>query len=306
MVLSFGVILHMENKTRSKKIDETWIKKIAWILLCLLAIPIFFHGFQSRFLKIFSWSFIQGEGAYPGIALLIGITWLILKRGEIGAKMKGQKITNKSIAIGISALFISIFLQRSYSHSGIKFEIFFLLLTFLALFVIFFEDATRIPIILAALYGFTVIFPFLALKYLGYKLSIASLYTTMFVLKILGFTTYNNAQVLYFINNIGQSRSILINAQCSGIAGITIFIILFVLMTLDIPLPKQKTTILLAFGIVGTFFQNIIRILSLVATAYFYGMDAMWKTHSFIGYIIFTAWFAIFAFIYLDQARRER
>lgn len=291
---------------RSKKIDETRIKKIAWILLCLLAIPIFFQGFQSRFLRIFSWKFIQGEGAYPWIALLIGITWLILKQGEIGAKMKGQKITSRSIAIGIPVLFASIFLQRRYPHIGIQFEVLFLILTFLALFVIFFKEAMRIPTILAALYGFTVTFPILALKYLGYRLSIASLYTTMLALRVLGFSTYNRGQVLYFIDNIGRSRSILINAQCSGIAGITIFIILFVLMALDMPLSKQKTTILLAFGIVGTFFQNIIRILSLVMAAYFYGMEAMWKTHSFIGYIIFTAWFAIFAFVYLDQARRER
>lgn len=75
-------------------------------------------------------------------------------------------------------------------------------------------------------------------------------------------------------------------------------------MIVDTHLSKRKTGYMLIFGLLGTSLQNILRLIVLVFAGYWYGSSAVWTAHAYAGYILFPAWYALFAYVYLKQAKR--
>jgi hypothetical protein len=51
-------------------------------------------------------------------------------------------------------------------------------------------------------------------------------------------------------------------------------------------------------GVLGTFAINIVRIIIIFLTDYFYGAEAGANVHYVIGYTLFSAWLAIFLFAF--------
>ena len=83
-----------------------------------------------------------------------------------------------------------------------------------------------------------------------------------------------------------------------------VFIALFVLMTLDMPLPPKKAAGLFLFGIVGTWFQSVIRLVILMLAGYYLGKDALWTAHFWTIYLLFPLWYLFFAYLYFWQTGR--
>ena len=82
-----------------------------------------------------------------------------------------------------------------------------------------------------------------------------------------------------------------------------VFLAIFALMMLDIPLPPRKAAWLFLFGAVGTWFQSLIRLIIIILVGYHLGGDAMWTTHFWSIYILFPLWYLFFAYIYFRQVR---
>jgi exosortase/archaeosortase family protein len=211
-------------------------------------------------------------------------------------------IPSPSIAVvGIIVFFTSFILINKIKELHFKF--FFLLLSYSSLFGVFFGYAALIPTLLTGIYGFSAAFPFFVSLFLEEHYTSLAIWFTSLGLKIVGITHTIDDHTIEFFSASNSKIHLLIDSRCSGTASLGVFIALFSLMMLDIWIPIRKAVKLFIFGIAGTFFQNILRLIILILLAYNYGYQAMWSAHTYAGYILFSLWFAIFAFIYLRQAK---
>ena len=201
------------------------------------------------------------------------------------------------VLVGVALLALSIFLPRSDN-----FLVFLMLLGWLGIFTIIFNRACIIPTILLVIYDFSLVFPILATRWLGEPSAIPVTNTVIAITQLLGLPITSQGQVLHFTSLSGDVISTAIVPGCTGYVTVGVFIALFSLMMLDIRLPLRKVWWIFLVGLVGTWLQNIIRIVVSVAAGYYWGWGALEAMHYNVSYVIFPLWFALFAFIYLKQA----
>jgi exosortase/archaeosortase family protein len=183
-----------------------------------------------------------------------------------------------------------------------EFEIFRLLLALTGLALLFLGEAASFPVLLLCIFGFGIAFPKLVDAYIGiayaqFSTRIAYSIGSLFIPATQGDTAIS------MITLSGERLIMIINAACSGSASMSVFLVIFMLMSLDLPLTGGKWALLLLFGIIGTSVQNIVRLVILMLVGYYFGTQAVETGESFAGYIIFPLWYAIFAFIYLKHAK---
>jgi len=123
-------------------------------------------------------------------------------------------------------------------------------------------------------------------------------------MSILGYPWQIDGQWAHLVSSGGEHISVVITAACAGPATMGVFIALFVLMMLDIPLPPKKAAELFWVGILGTWFQSVIRLIILMLVGYYLGEGALWTAHSWTPYVMFPLWYLAFAFFYFQQAGR--
>ncbi len=186
-----------------------------------------------------------------------------------------------------------------------EFKIFMLLLAWLGLAFVFFGEAVSMPALILCIYGFGISFPKLVGVFAGLQYAQATTWIT-----------YNIAQFFIPIDVTGTAVSMItlqgdnlmveINAACSGAASMSVFLVVFALMSLDVPLPRRDCAAMLLFGIIGTSLQNILRLVLLLLAGYNSGHSAIQGGESIAGYIIFPLWYVLLAFVYLGYAKRYK
>lgn len=241
--------------------------------------------------------YVTLNGIYPWAILFICTAFLYAKRHEL------HDLNPSFIFAAAGAVVVS----GSFFMPGVnpEFEIFRLLLGWLGLAFIFFGEAVSLPALLLCIYGFGISFPRFVEFFAGLQYA-----------KATAWITYNLAQFLIPINVRGTAISMTtlqgdtlmveINAACSGAASMSLFLVVFALMSLDVPLPRKKWAAMLLFGIIGTSLQNILRLVLLLFTGYNFGPSAIQGGESIAGYIIFPLWYVLFAFVYLRYAKMNK
>lgn len=275
-------------------------KLVLWLILCLIVSAIFFQEFWANIGTLLSLSYIQHHGVYPWFVLSLCFLWIWLKREEISEKMCFEKIYSRPpfIILGFTLFGLSLLLPGSS-----QFVVFRLLLACVGIFTILFGEAIFIPIILQGVYGFTLVFPILISKFAEVQYSVTTVWVVVSLLKGFGYQIQSQGQLIRFSSLSGEI-SIFIDAECSGSASMAVFIAIFALMMLDIKLPAKKGVYMFLFGAIGTTLQNVLRLIILIVSGYYYGKDALWTAHSYAGYIIFPIWYALFAYVYLRQVEQ--
>lgn len=100
----------------------------------------------------------------------------------------------------------------------------------------------------------------------------------------------------------GRIHSLLIDAPCTGIKGMLAYGSLAILMAIDVEAPLKKKVICVFVGAVGTFLVNILRLLTIFLSCYFFGEEAAMAVHTYLGYSLFIVWVLVYwtiAFRYL-------
>jgi len=273
-------------------------KLLLWFLLSLAISLIFLQEFWANLVSMLSpdWIFGQNHAAPWGILGLCGI-WLWLKRKNISRDMELRQ-NPFFIPMGL-ALVAGAVLIPPYPD----FLVFQVLLASLGVFIIFFGRGARIPSILLAIYGFAISFPLMIARFAEAAYSQTAITPLLGIMTTLGYQIENQGQWIYFTSSSGEPISAVITAACAGPATMGVFIALFALMMLDMPLPPRKAVRLFLFGIVGTWFQSLVRLIILILMGYYLGEDALWAAHSWSIYILFPLWYLFFAYIYFRQAR---
>jgi len=236
--------------------------------------------------------YLSINGIYPWAILFLCAFFLFAKRKELSPVTNSVNFTISGMIIYLIAFFIP-------AHAP-EFEIFRLLLAVTGLAFIFFGEAASLPALLLCIFGFGISFPKLVDAYVGmayaqFSTKIAYSIGSIFIPATQGDT------IISMITLSGERLLMIINEACAGSASMSVFLVIFMLMSLDLPLPGRKWAFLLFFGIIGTFLQNIARLVLLMFVGYYLGPSAIESGESFAGYIIFPLWYAIFAFVYLKQ-----
>jgi len=267
-----------------------------WLVSSLALSLIFFREFWASLLTMLSpkWIFGQHHAAPWGI-LGLCVIWLWLTRKRLVAVME-TKFSPTFILLGVGMVVAAIFMPESPD-----FLVFSVLMALVGVYAILFGKGVQIPAILLAIYGFVVTFPRLVERYIEVPYSQTAILPLVGVLNIMGYPYISQGQWIHFTSNSGEPVSVAITAACAGPTTMAVFLAIFALMMLDMPVPPKKAAWLFLFGVVGTWLQSIIRLVILMLIGYQWGRDALFSAHSWSIYILFPLWYLLFVYLYFRQ-----
>ena len=270
-----------------------------WLILSLVLSFIFFRDFWANLPVMLSPAWVLGQHhAAPWGVLGLCIIFLWLKRKELGKGMSSGG-SQAFIPVGLGLVAGAVLMPSSQDYL-----VFQVLLASLGVFVILFRRGARIPAILLAIYGFAISFPLAVERFAEDAYSRTAIAPLMGLMTILGYPMQNQEQWVSFTSTGGEPISVAITAGCAGPATMGVFIALFALMMLDMPLPPKKAVWLFLFGAVGTWFQSFVRLVILLLVGYYWGKEALWTAHFWTIYILFPLWYLLFTYIYFRQVGR--
>ncbi len=270
-------------------------QRTGFFLIFASAAAVFFNPLKS--LTNLSPEYFTLNGVYPWAVLFLCVIFLFAKRREI----RDGKPAPLFAAGGIGVMIASFFMPAMAP----EFDIFRLMLALVGLGFVFFGEAASLPAILLCVYGFGIAFPKIVDTYVGLQYAQATTWISYNIGKI--FIPITAGGTAISMNTLtGDKLVIIINAACSGAASMSVFLAVFALMSLDVPLPRKKWAALLLFGAIGTTVQNLLRLVLLLLAGYYFGPSATQGGDSIAGYIIFPIWYALFAIVYLKYAKRYR
>jgi exosortase/archaeosortase family protein len=213
--------------------------------------------------------------------------------------MNWDKLELRYLLIGVGVLALSLFLPRSED-----FLVFLMLLGWLGVFTIIFKSASLIPSILLVIYGFSVGFPIVVDPLIGEAAAVANTNIVIAIFDLFRLSIAHEGTILTFTSASGDIVTTVLTTACSGYATLGVFLALFALMMLDVRLTTKRALFVFLFGLIGTWLQNIVRIVITIAAGYYWGSDGLESMHYNISYLIFPLWFGLFVYVYLRVARR--
>ena len=276
-------------------------KLALWSFISLALSLIFFQEFWASLGKMLSPAWIFGQyHAAPWGVLALCFIWLWLKRRGIRQAMN-RRVSLIFIVPGLVLVVGAIVMPSSQD-----FLVFQVLLASLGVFVILFGRGARIPSILTGIFGFAISFPLIIQRFAELPYSTSAIKPLVWVLTSLGYVFETEGQWIHFTSFSGEPISVSITTACAGPVTMGVFLAIFALMMLDVPLRPRKAGYMFLFGVLGTWLQSIIRLIIIMLVAYHFGEDAMWTTHSWSIYILFPLWYLLYAYVYFRQASSGR
>ncbi|MFC2017621.1 exosortase/archaeosortase family protein [Chloroflexota bacterium] len=284
---------------RNFKTLQTTNKLVLWFVASLAISLIFFGEFWANLGTMLSPNRILVQHhASPWGVLALCLIFLWLKRKEVWGKM------NRGLSLAFIPLGLGIIAGAVLMPSSQDYLAFQVLLASLGVFVILFGRGAKIPAILLAIYGFAISFPPAIERFAEDAYSRTAIAPLVGLMTTLGYPLENQGQWVHFTTSTGEPISVAITAACAGPATMGVFLAIFALMMLDMPLLPKKAGYMFLFGVVGTWFQNFIRLIIIILVGYYLGADAMWTAHFWTIYILFPLWCLLFIYIYFRQVER--
>ncbi|MBM4432393.1 MAG: exosortase/archaeosortase family protein [Chloroflexi bacterium] len=270
-----------------------------WLAVSLVLSLVFFKEFWAKLGTMLSpeWIFEQHHAAGWGILALCAI-WLYLKRKEISRNMS-LGLQPVFIPLGLALIVGAILMPTTQNYL-----VFQVLLAALGVFIIIFGKAAKIPAILLGIYGFGISFPLLIERFAELPYSVGSLKPLMWIMTGLGYPFQSDGVWVNFTSLGGEPVSVAIISACGGPVTMGVFLSIFALMMLDVPLPPKKAAWLFLFGVAGTWFQAILRLVILMFVGYYWGRDALFSVHSWSIYVVFPLWYLLFVYVYFRQVKK--
>lgn len=270
-----------------------------WVIFSGTLLVVFFRGFWADLPGMLSPAWVLGQNhAAPWGVLALCLISLWLKRKQVRDKMSYGP---SPVFIPVGLALVAGALLMPYS---LDYQVFRVLLVLLGVFVVFFGAGAKIPSILLGIYGFTVSFPLVIQRFAEDAYSRTAVVPLTGLLAALSYPFESYGQWFHFVSFTGESISVVITTACAGPATMGVFLAIFTLMMLDMPVPPPKAIGLFLFGVIGTWFQSLIRLVIIILAGYYLGEDALWTAHSWTIYILFPLWYLFFAYIYFRQYGR--
>ncbi|MHB8158272.1 MAG: exosortase/archaeosortase family protein [Desulfocucumaceae bacterium] len=271
-----------------------------WLFLSGGVLLSFTQSFWANFIDMFSYRFvIDGHHAAPYGMMVLCFLFLFSRRNKLKEKM--IRFTTGRDFVYIVAGLVLITAAVIFPEEA-DFVLLKLFMAFVGAFAVVFGRTAKTPAALLAIFTITTVFPLLFAGYIGGEYAQASIMPLKAVALLLGLPLVVNGQLLNLLTESGQSITVFVTSGCAGPATMGVFLGLFGLMYMDMPLPLKRAAALFAFGVAGTWLQSIIRLLILLEAGYNFGENALWAAHSWTIYALFPAWYLIFALVYFKLA----
>jgi len=285
--------------------DHRVALKLGLLCACLIFTFAVFRSVFGNITLFFDYDTLKQNGFYFWAVLALCVLWAYIKRTEIieaarngiDAKWRvfGLFLTGASLVLLFYVLAVSASLPLTLFAVGF---------VFVAQFSLFFGQASKIPLMLLGLFGIAVGFPVLLENTTVLWFPRATAVLCVSTLQFFGLPVTLNGVTVTLSSLLGYDIVTKIDTRCAGSDSLAIFLAIFGLMVIDRRPQYKVLGGLLVLGLVGTYFQNFIRLLLLFAAGYHYGADALWAVHDYASYILFPVWFLGFSVIYLRYTRK--
>ena len=126
---------------------------------------------------------------------------------------------------------------------------------------------------------------------------------TMILLHFFGIDAVSDGNLISFISQTGDRVYLSIVSDCTGIWSLGTFTVAVIIVVSSFPKSVNKRGLLLiGIGYLGTFCANIIRILAISLSGYYFGPSGLIEqVHVHIGWIVFSLWMIIFWYYYFTR-----
>ncbi|HEV2139153.1 MAG TPA: exosortase/archaeosortase family protein [Nitrososphaerales archaeon] len=254
--------------------------------------------------EVFSGVFDTSVPTYPLVGILFLLVFAAIRRQEFARQMADN---GRRPIVSISGIFVALLplaalllsgwtLVDSYAFDGIS-----LVACWVGAMV-----ALR-PSLVSFLFSYLVIYVAavgsvdLLTTYLGDPLSGGVALISSFFTWVLRAPVEWSSTSLDFVAAGGQPVSLYISQECSGIASISIFLLLMGLMHLDIK-PRPRVSIAFAFGGSSLFLVlNSIRVVMVIEGGIAGGVGLMWSLHGWVGYPLYVLGYAAIVLAYMKR-----
>jgi len=285
--------------------NQRVVLKAGLLLACLI---LTFGAFRSVFANSalqFDYDTLKQDGFYFWAVLALCVLWVYIKRTDILEAARSEVDTKwlifSFILVGASLALLYFVAAPLDSLPVTLFAIFFVVV---AQFSFFFGKASKIPLMLLGLFGIAIGFPVLLENSGAAWFPRATAVLSISTLQLFGLPVTLNGVTVTLNSLLGYDIVTKIDPRCAGSDSLAIFLAVFGLMLIDRK-PQNKVLVgLLIFGLIGTYLQNFVRLLSLFVAGYYYGANALWAVHDYASYVLFPVWFLGFAFVYIRYSRK--
>lgn len=135
---------------------------------------------------------------------------------------------------------------------------------------------------------------------------------SIFFLKLLGVEAFSESSRIMFNTVEGKMMGIPIVFDCTGVESMATFLLASAVVFYFIrDMEFRKKLIFLGVGIIGTYMMNIMRVVIICLSGYYYGPRGMIElVHLHTGWILFTVWmfilwYAFFVLLYMKGNKRR-
>ncbi len=269
------------------------LRLIVWAVASLLMAALLLVGANwTELATALSFSYIVSFHLAPWGVLGLCVLMCYYKRRLIRSGM-GAPPSLSFIIAGLAMLGLAFVIPLSADFFLLR-----LLAAWAGLFAVCFGQAALIPLILLAAYAFTIYFPILIASYLAAGYTNTAVAPVAWLVHLAGLHIRSGGQAFQFLLPSGQSTVVQVSSACAGPATMAVFVVIFTMMMIDLPLPWSRGGPVFLFGVVGTWLQNLLRIVIILGCGYFWGMRALEVAHYWTVYIMFPFWYLLFASAY--------
>jgi len=232
----------------------------------------------------------------PWGVLVLCVLWLYLKRRQIMAAVAGP-VTVAFTAAGLGIIALTRFIPAAPDFLLLK-----AIAVSLGVYTALFGRGALIPLAIFSTYAFTLLFPLFVEACLETSYALSTVVPVNWLANLTGLGVTTSGQMFSLTTPAGGRMTVLVSGACAGPATMAVFIAIFTLMMLDVPAPRNRALLLFLFGVLGTWLQNVLRIMIILACGRLIGEKALWAAHFYTIYVLFPLWYLVFAAVYFKAA----
>jgi exosortase/archaeosortase family protein len=126
---------------------------------------------------------------------------------------------------------------------------------------------------------------------------------TINLLNLFGISALADSNLISFMSQTGDPVYLSIVSDCTGIWSLGTFTVTVIIVLSSFPQSiSKKSLLLIGIGYLGTFCANIVRILIISLSGYYFGpAGIIEQVHVHIGWIVFSLWLIIFWYYYFTR-----
>lgn len=281
------------------------------LIATLVSVALYYNEASLLLLKIgevFGGIFDTSVPAFPLAGMLFVLLFMFLRKNEferlLANKQRDGVVMAMGLVMAIAPLPVSVFASSTLSGSYV-FAAFALVLCWTGVTVLVRPALVRFLWPYLAVYILAVGSVSVLTSVFGDPLAVVVSWIGSKMTAAMGLPVSWSSVNIAFNSAGAIPVNLYVSQECSGIASVSIFLLLIALMHLDLR-PRGRTTAIFAVGGAALFiFLNSLRVVALIAAGIFGGVGLLWNLHGWLGYVLYIAGYTLLVLLYFRAKDRE-